>query len=163
VVQVWPSSDTTWILKDHPLWSMLGVQILDNVTGDLIMMAEAFRNYRIYVGTDFRWTFEKTEAPLEGGYLYMRNVPSGVSHVAVVGTKRIIPGESIKQEYILDWVLDYSKALLKEIEGNTLRKSGIIDIKNDGGDLVREGIEKQKELKEQLSRDGRWVAIVKRA
>lgn len=163
VVQVYPATVASNVLNQHPLWTMLGVQLLDNVTSDLIMLSEAFRNYQIYIGTDFRWTFEKSEDPLVGGYLYVKNPSSASTYLCVEGTKRIVPGETIKQEYILDWVLDYSKALLKEIEGNTLRKSGIIDIKNDGNDLVREGIEKQKELKEQLSKDGRWVAIVKRA
>lgn len=163
VVQVYPSSTTTWIWNDHPLWTMLGITVLDNVTGDMILMSEAFRNYRIYVGTDFRYTYQKSEDPLVGGKLYAINVPSGVTHLAVVGTKRIVPGETIKVEYILDWVLAYSKALLKQIEGNTLRKSEIIGIKTDGGDFLREGTEEQKDLKEALAKDGRWVAIVKRA
>jgi len=164
VVQVYPSSTTTWIMRDHPLWSMLGIQILDNVTGDLIMMSEAFRNYRIYVGTDFRWTFQKSEDPdNEGGYLFARNVPVGVSHLAVVGTKRITSTEDIKVEYVLDWMLRYSKALVQQVEGNTLRKSSIIDVKNDGQELVSEGLDTAKELREQLERDGRWVAIIKRA
>lgn len=163
VVQVYPSSTTTWIWNDHPLWTMLGITVLDNVTGDLILMSEAFRNYRIYVGTDFRWVHQKSDDPLAGSKLYAINVPSGVTHLAVVGTKRIIPGETIKVEYILDWVLAYSKALLKQVEGNTLRKSAIIDVKNDGQEYMTEGKEEQKDLKEALARDGRWVAIVKRA
>jgi hypothetical protein len=162
VVRVYPSSTTTWIWNDHPLWTLLGITILDNVTGDLIMMSEAFRNYRIYVGTDFRWVFQKSEDPTVGGDLYAINVPSGVEKLAVVGTKRITANETIKVEYILDWILSFSKALLKQIEGNTLRKSSIIDIKNDGQELVNEGIEEMKDLKERLIHDGRWVALIRR-
>lgn len=163
VVSVFPASSTTGIWNDHPLWTLVGITILDNLTGDLIMMSEAFRNYKIYVGTDFRWTFEKSEDPSAGGYLYAINVPSGSTELAVVGTKRVTATEDIKQEYILDFILSYTKALVKQVEGNTLRKAGIVDIKNDGQELVSEGKEEQKELQEQLGRDGRWVALVKRA
>lgn len=163
VVRVYPATTTTWIWNDHPLWTLVGVTILDNVTGDLIMMSEAFRNYRIYVGTDFRWTYQKSEDPAQGGWLYCINVPSGVQKLAVEGTKRITADETVKVDYILQWVLDYAKALLLYTEGNTLRKAGIIDVKHDGGDLTRESDARVKDLQEQLVRDGRWVAFVRRA
>jgi len=161
-VNVFPNKTTTWIWNDHPLWTLLGITVLDNVTTDLIMMSEAFRNYRIYVGTDFRWVYEKSDDPTVGGYLYCINVPTGVTGLYVLGTKRITKNENIKNEYILNWLLYYWKALVKQTEGNTLRKSGIIDIKNDGQQLVDEGKEEMKELQESLARDSRWVVLAKR-
>ena len=162
VVKVYPTKTTTWIWNDHPLWTLLGITVLDNITSDLILMSEAFRNYRQYVGTNFRCWFERSTDPTEGGYLYAINVPSGVQSLYVVGTKRVESTETIKDDYILDWVLQYSKALLKMIEGNTLRKSSIIGIKNDGQEMVNEGKDEQKMLQESLARDGRWVALAKR-
>lgn len=163
VVTVWPSATTTWIWNDHPMWTMMGVTVLDNVTGDMIMMAEAFRNYRIYVGTDFRWAYVKSEDPAVGGKLFAINVPRGTTKLAVTGTKRITASETIKVDYILDWVLRYAKALVYQVEGNVLRKSSIIDVKNDGQVMVDEGTEERDKLQEQLSRDGRWVALAVRA
>jgi len=162
VVEVYPNKTTTWIWNDHPLWTLVGITVLDSVTTDLIMMSEAFRNYRMYVGTDFRWVFEPSTDPSVGGHLYCVNVPSGVTGLYVVGTKRITKEENIKDEYILDWLLRYYKALVKQVEGNTLRKSGIINIANDGQELYSEGREEMKELQEQLAKDSRWVIMAKR-
>ena len=163
VVQVFPAKASTWIWNDHPLWTLTGVTILDNVTSDLILMSEAFRNYQTYVGSDFRWTFVKSEDPNnDGGYVYCNNLPTRNSAIFVVGTKRITNTEDIKQEYILDWVLSYTKALVQMIEGNTLRKAGIVNIKNDGDDLVREGKADKERLQEQLARDGRWLVLARR-
>jgi hypothetical protein len=159
VIHVLPCSKTTWIWNDNPLWTMMGVTVLDNVTNDLIMMSEAFRNYKIYVGTDMRWQFEKSEDPSQGGYLYIINVPSNVTRLAVVGTKRIVADEDIKVDYILEWLLSYVKALVKQVEGNTLRKAGVVGIKNDGQELVTEGATEAKELQERLKKDGRWTAM----
>lgn len=164
VVKVYPTQTTSWIWNDHPLWTLLGITILDNVTSDLIMMSEAFRNYRIYLGSDFRWTYQKSEDPdNSGGYLYIINMPSGCSSVCVMGTRRIaLTDVDITDEYILDWILNYSKALLRQIEGNTLRKSDIIGVKNDGQEMLNEGKEEQKTLQESLAKDGRWVALIRR-
>ena len=163
VVTVWPSASTTWIWNDHPLWTMMGIQVLDNITGDLVMLSESFRNYRVYVGSDMRWLWTKSEDPTKGGYLSIINVPTAAEKLCVIGTKRITAGESIKVEYIKDWVLNYSKALLKQIEGNTLRKGAICNVPTDGDTLVREGVEEQKDLKVALAENGRWVVFAKRA
>ena len=162
VVQVYPTKTTTYIWNDHPLWTLMGISVLDNVTTDLILMSEAFRNYRQYVGADFRWWYDKSEDPAVGGYLNIVNIPAGSSGVFVTGTKRILAEEDIKQEHILDWILRYSKALVRQIEGNTLRKSGIVDIKNDGDTLVTEGINEMKDLQKELSENGRWFAFAVR-
>ena len=162
VVDVVPTRKTTFIWSDHPLWTLTGITVLDNVTTDLIMMSEAFRNYRIYVGTNFRWMYDRAVEPTVGGYLYATNVPSGVGSLFVMGTKRITQNEDIKSQYILDWILYYAKALVKQVEGNILRKTTIIDTPLDGQALYSEGREEQKELKESLARDSRWICFIKR-
>lgn len=162
VVDVMPSKKTTFIWNDHPLWTLTGITVLDNVTTDLIMMSEAFRNYRIYVGTNFRHWFHKSDDPTVGGYLYCTNVPAGVGSLFVIGTKRITKNENIKSQYILDWVLYYAKALVKQVEGNILRKTAIIDMPLDGQALYSEGREEQLKLQESLSKDARWVIFMKR-
>ena len=161
VVRVVPTKTTTWIWNDHPLWTLTGITVLDSVTTDLIMMSEAFRNYRIYVGTDFRWVYDKSDDPSVGGYLYAINVPQGVQSLLVIGTKRITKNEDVKIEYALEWLLYYIKALVKQIEGNTLRKSGIVGIVNDGQELVTEGKEEMKDLQDRLARDSRWVVCAR--
>jgi len=162
VAQVFPATTTTWIWNDHPLWTVLGLTILDNVTSDMIMMSEAFRNYRIYVGTDFQWTFEPSQDFSAGGYLYAINIPKGVSQLCVVGARRIADNEELKNEYILDWILRYSKELVRSTEGNTLRKSSIIDVKNDGAEMIREAKEEIQSLQKELEVNGRWFILCKR-
>lgn len=162
VVKVIPDRTTTWIYEDLPLWTLLGTAILDNVTSDLILMGEAFRTYKKYLGADFSWIFVKSDDPQVGGWLYIQNLPHGASKVCVIGTKRILPNEDIKHEWVLDWILRYSKALVKMVEGNTLRKADLIDAKNDGQQLYDEGKEEVKDLQQQLVEEGRWVALAKR-
>jgi len=166
VVRVYPATTPDWILQNHPLWTLLGITIIDNLTSDLVMMSEAFRNYRYYIGTDFHFLFERSENPNAvngaGGYLYLTNLPQNTTKVAVVGTKRIVTGEDITNEFVLEWILEYSKAQVKMIEGNTLRKSSAIGINNDGQKLLDEGKDKIEELKKQLSAEGRWVGFVRK-
>jgi len=163
VVKVIPDKATTWIYHDLPLWSLLGITVIDNVTSDLIVIGEAFKTIKKYLGTEFAWTFvENQDNPDQGGYLFLQNMPSKATKICVMGTRRILPDEDIKSQYILDWILGYSKALLKQIEGNTLRKSDIIGVKNDGQQLFDEGKDEQKALQEKLAVDGRWVALARR-
>jgi len=162
VVQVTPTKTTTWIWNDHPLWTLTGITVLDNVTTDLILMSEAFRNYRIYVGTDFRFVFQKSDDPKVGGYLYCINVPRGTQSVLAIGTKRLQENEFPKNEYINDFLLNYSKALVKQIEGNTLRKTAIIDTPIDGQQLYDEGREDMRELQEKVVKDSRWIVFARR-
>jgi hypothetical protein len=157
-----PTNATTYIWNDHPLWTLTGVTILDNVTTDLIMMSEAFRNYRIYVGTNFRWHFEKSDNPAVGGYLYAVNVPQGVQSLYVVGTKRILDTETVTTELILNWLYYYTKALVKQIEGHALRAAGIIDVSTDGQQMVDEGREEMKDLQDTLRKEAWWVMFPKR-
>jgi hypothetical protein len=162
VADVYPSKTTTWIWNDHPLWTLMGITVLDNITGDLILLSEAFRNYRVYVGTDFQWIWEKSDDPTIGGYLYCINVPVATQKLYVAGTKRITENEDVKIEPVLDWIYRYSKALLKQVEGNTLRKSSIIGIANDGQQLVDEGKEEMGGLQERLAEDSRWIVFARK-
>jgi len=162
VVDVIPTKATGYIWSSHPLWTLVGITVLDNVTTDLIMMSEAFRSYRIYVGTNFRFAYKRADDPTEGGYLYCVNVPNNTSSLLAIGTKRITANENIKSQYIIDWILYYAKALVKQIEGNVLRKTMIIDTPLDGQSLVDEGREEVKDLQESLQRDSRWIIFVKR-
>jgi len=140
----------------------MGITVLDNVTGDLIMMSEAFRNYRVYVGTDFQWVYDKSDDPTVGGYLYCVNVPSGTQNLFVMGTKRILEDEDVKIEQVIDWLYRYSKAQLKQIEGNTLRKAGIVGVANDGQQLVDEGKQEMEALQQELYRNSRWVLLARK-
>jgi len=163
VAKVYPASlRASDPFQGHPLWSLLGITILDNVTSDIILLTEAFKNYQGYIGEDFQWGYVKSDDPEEGGHLYLSNIPAGAERLAIVGTRRIFNDEDIKSEYILDWLLRYSKALVKMVEGNTLRKADIISVKSDGQNYYDEGKEEVKELQEQLARDGRWVALARR-
>jgi hypothetical protein len=243
VVKVYPSTTPDWILGNYPLWSLLGITIIDNLTSDLIMLSEAFRNYRYYMGTDFHFTFQKSNNPGVGGYLYTTNLPTGTTGICVVGTKRIVNGpvalnidtsatagileltpitagtlilsngtqtytddgngvlvssesgyagtidydtgewtvdawlnnnaqctgtanytcvEEIKSDFILEWLLAYSKCLVKMCEGNALRKMSAVAVQNDGQQLYDEGKEEKKELEEKLNIESRWLCFAKK-
>jgi len=262
VVQVYPATTPDWILQNYPLWSLLGITVIDNLTSDLIMLSEAFRNYRYYMGTDFKFHYEKSDNPTVGGVLYLSNLPGPTCTVCCVGTKRIVTdevsvalvvdkegspsyygnlgdypmsdgsypvsagtfpfipvtpyslsmtdgtvtftdngagvltcsnsayngvvnyttgvwgtnylfanvksvatyefNEDIKSDYILSWLLYYVKALVKQCEGNILRKVDAIDIKNDGAALYSEGNEEKKDLEKKLCIEGRWLSFIRR-
>lgn len=163
VVDVLPTNRAATIFGSYPLWTLTGIAVLDNVTTDLITMTEAFRTYQKYIGTDFRYRFiMNRDNPTEGGYLYAVNVPNGSQALYVIGTKRITKNEDIKSEYILDWILKYAKALVKQTEGNALRKTAIVDTPLDGQALYDEGAKEQKDLEATLASDSRWVIFMKR-
>lgn len=164
VVRVYPAAAPDWILQSHPVWTLLGITLIDNLTSDLVAMSEAFKNYRYYIGTDFHFTFERNEDPAVGGYLYLENLPYNTTRIAVVGTSRIIfdDNDAITNEYQLNWLLAYVKALVLQVEGNTLRKSDAINIKNDGQALLDQGREEMKTLQDKLTIEGRWVGFVRK-
>jgi len=87
VTQVLPATDTEFVFRSHPLWTLLGFTIIDNVTEDLILLGETYRNYRYYIGEDFKWQFEPSGNPLLGGQLFLHMLPTGVGRIAVIGTK----------------------------------------------------------------------------
>lgn len=162
VTNVYPSVSPQLLWQDNSLWKLFGLTILDNVTSDLIMMTQAFQNYQIYVGTDFRWTYEMNPDPTKPGTLFFTGNPYTNSMMCVVGSKRIMPNEDVKSEHILNWLLYYSKALLKMCEGNMLRKADIINVRNDGQTLMEEGKTEKEELEKRLSEEGRWLIMAKR-
>ena len=125
-------------------------------------MSAAYRNYKIYIGKDFRWTHIKSSNPEVESELYVQSVPSRADRLAVVGTKRIRSTEDITGEYINNWILLYTKSLIKKIEGNTLRKSSIVGITNDGQELYNEGKTEAIELQDNLHKDGRWFTFARR-
>lgn len=239
VVRVYPARTPDWILQNYPVWSLLGITIIDNLTSDLVMLSEAYRNYRYYMGTDFHFMWQKSDNPMIGGKVYMSNLPYMTTDCAIVGTKRIMDGtaqdnfsgtsgtltffpltensvtftngmhiytddgagalvsnvngysgtinyvtgawtvtgwvvatttgtvtydyeEDITSEHILQWLTYYVKALVKMVEGNTLRKTGVIGITNDGDTLYKEGSEERKDLEVKLGVEGRWLTFVRK-
>jgi len=163
VVEAYPNTQYAPVLVDFSNTLLLGMTVLDNVATDMILMSEAFKNYKSYISGQFNFRFEMSQDPTVGGYLYVYNVPQGVTQLFCVGTKRILADEDITSEYILNFLLYYSKALLKLAEGNLLRKSDIIGIKNDGDRLYNEGEKEVEKLEDQLSKDSRWLSFAKRA
>lgn len=164
IAVVYPNKVANWIWNEYPTWSLAGIAVLDNIRTDLILATEAFKTFNIYVGANFRYYFEENhDDPSKGGYLYCRNVPTGTTAMYVVGTKRILPKDDIKSEHINNWILYYAKALVKQIEGNTLRKANLVLPGGlDGASLVAEGKEEMRKLQEQIGKEARWVAFCKR-
>jgi hypothetical protein len=162
VAQVYPSAQVGTVMQNHPMWTLLGIQILDNVTSDLINVSTAFSNYKTYIGNDFRWTFVDAGNPTLPSYLMVTNSPVGADKLCVVGTKRLFTNDDVVHEHILEWLLQYVKALVKMSEGRLLRVTSLIDVKNDGAELVREGLEEKKALEERLGKESMWVLFGKR-
>jgi len=166
VAQVFPmQSAPTLNVQDFPLWTLLGIQVLDGLTTDLIMLSETYKNFMVYMGKDFHWTWVPSEAPSTvngGGSLFVENLPSGSAKLCVVGSRRLYDTDDITEGYPLDWILRYSKALLRISEGSLLRKAGIIGVANDGDTLVKEGREDLDLLQKELKASGRWLAFVHR-
>lgn len=162
VINAYPSENPGSFLNQHPIFTLTGIAAIGRRTTDIIQLATAFQHFQIYISTDFRWSFIKNDDPTLGGDLFMQHVPGGVTSLLVMGTKRIIENEDIKSEYILDWLLHYVKALVKKAEGNLLRKSDIMGIKNDGQELFNEGEKEEEELRERLFEESMWVSLARR-
>ena len=162
VINAYPSENPGSFLNQHPIFTLTGIAAIGRRTTDIIQLATAFQHFQIYISTDFRWSFVKNDDPTLGGDLFMQHVPGGVTSLLVMGTKRIIENEDIKSEYILDWLLHYVKALVKKAEGNLLRKSDIMGIKNDGQELFNEGEKEEEELRERLFAESMWVSLARR-
>src|ERR1051326_5340243 len=112
VVQVYPSVMQEELFINHPMWALLGFITLDQFTNDLIMLSQAFEGYRVYLGQDFRWRYERsTDQDNTAGKLYVQQVPRGAAKLAVVGLKWLLPDEDITDPFITDWVLSYTLAL----------------------------------------------------
>ena len=164
IASAFPNRNANWIWNEYPTYSLAGIAVLDNIRTDMIMASEAFRTFNIYVGANFRWNFvENHDDPTTGGYLYCKNVPTGTTALFVVGTKRIQAGDDLDSQHINDWLLYYTKALVKQAEGHALRAAAIV-LPNgiDGQQLYGEGREEMKELQEKLAKESRWVTFVRR-
>jgi hypothetical protein len=156
---VLPNANPEWIYTNHPFWTLLGVTILDNVTTDLIEMASAYSHYKNYIGNDFKYKFVPSQDPAVPPYVLFYNFPPKATKACIMGSKRIMPNEDLKQEHILDWILRYSKALLKQAEGNLLRKAKLINADVDGQQIYDEGEKEKKELEDTLGIEGRWILL----
>lgn len=164
VVQVYPASDPTggFTFRDTPMWSLLGLTILDSVTSNLISLSHYYQNFKVYTGGDFRWNYVPVDDPTLGGKLYVQGFPSGASKMAVLGSKRILATEDIKNEHVIDWLTKYTLAHVKQLEGNLYRKGGFVGMNTDGDKLVEEGKADQEKLEKKLEEEGRWVIVGKR-
>jgi len=170
VVAVYPSAKPVNIVGNYPIWSLLGIAVLGGMSSDLIMLSQSYNDWYVYLGKDFQWTFQRSDtADLEEddplyvpNYLYVNNIPSLAQQLCVVGTKRLINDWDEPSFYIIDWVQRYAKSLLMQTEGNLLRKSDIIGVKNDGQQMINEGREMMKELQVELAENGRWVVCARR-
>ena len=162
VVTVYPTASPQYVLTGLPTWSLLNIYAMPSQWTDLVMLSETYKMMKQYLGATFTWKFEMSTAIDEGGYLYYQNLPSGNGSLLVVGTQRITQLETIDDQYIQDWVLEYSKALLLCSEGNIHRKAQIAGMQTDGQQMVTEGMALKDKLQEQLILGGRWVALAKR-
>jgi hypothetical protein len=162
VAQVKPSVNTMLMPQDSPIRSLLGISVVDYMTPDLIQLYAAYQMYSTFMSTTLKWTVEDSLDPSVGPTLYLSNVPQGATALCVIGTRRFDSTDNITEEHTLDWILKYSKALVKQTEGNALRKTGLIDVKNDGQALVDEGKQEQKELEDALALEGRWLTFAER-
>lgn len=162
VVLVYPSAISIEIALAEPTWTLLGIQVMNYLSADLITINEGYKGYQAYLGSDFQFHFEPSQDPTVGGKLYIQNVPTLASNVAVIGSWRVLPGDDITSEYILDHLLRGSKYYLLMSEGNVLRKSRLINLKEDGSEMVQENEARWKEWKEEIFKDARWFALAQR-
>ena len=147
------------LFSNHPMWVLLGFITLDRYTNDLMLLSNTFEGYRIYLGNDFRWKWIRANDSTKGGWLYLQQVPRGAQRVAAVGTKRILAGEDITDEFIYNWIREHARSRMKIFEGNVLRKATIIGIANDGESMVTEGKAECEKLEESLRKEARWMML----
>jgi len=131
VVKCYPSAMQEELFSNHPMWVLLGFITLDRYTLDLMLLSHSFEGYKIYLGNDFRWKWQRSDDSSQGGWLYLQQVPRDAAAVAVIGTKRILADEDIKDEFIYMWVRNYARSLTKGLEGNILRHAQIIGIQTE--------------------------------
>lgn len=166
VAQVYPDvRSSTLNMQDFPLYTLLGIQVIDGLTSDLILLSETYKTYMTYMAKDFDWTFLPVDDANDtngGGSLFVQNVPNGCSRLCVIGSQRVFPDDDITNQYILDWLINYSRALVMVTEGGTLRKGDIIGVKNDGSDIISDAKEEIKSLRDDLKANGRWLGFLRR-
>jgi len=159
VVHCYPSTMQEELFSNHPMWILLGFITLDKYTQDLMLLSHTFEGYRIYLGNDFRWKWIRSDDSTKGGWLFVQQTPRGSSKFAIVGTKRVIDGEDITDEFIFGWIREHARATTKVFEGNVLRHAQIIGIANSGQVMVDEGTEEKKILEDKLRQEARWMMM----
>ena len=162
VTEVLPSAQQLAIALADPTWTLLGVQVMNYMSADLIAINEGYKNYLAYLGNDFRWIFEPSQDPSVGGTLFLQSLPAPAIACAVVGTFRILPNTNITSEHILDAILRGSMSYCKMKEGNILRKADSINVKNDGQAMLTENTEVWNEWKKELQNNARWAGLAQR-
>lgn len=164
VTRVYPADAPDHIWRNNPTWLLTGIYMLESHTQDLIAMTQSFKDYKVYMGLQLAFYFNRNPDPEQPHKLIINNMPAGNSAICVEGVKRIKVEEDalIVDEHIQDWILYYAKALVKMVEGNILRKSSSSGIVNDGQELLSEGKEERAELQQRLAAEGRWMAFIQR-
>jgi len=162
VTECLPSSQSLELALADPTWTLLGIQVMNYLSADLIAINEGYKNYLAYLGNDFRWTYEPSQDPSVGGTLFVQQLPAPATRLFVVGTMRINPADTITSEHILDWVLRASIAYCKMKEGNILRKAMSINVRTDGQELLNENQEVWEACKKELALNARWVALAQK-
>ena len=157
VVQCYPSALEEYLFQNHPMWVMLGFITLDRYTQDLMLLSHAFDGYKIYLGNDFRWKWSRSNDSTRGGWLFLQQVPAEAAKVGVVGTKRVLPTEDIADEFVYGWIREYARSGVKMFEGAVKRQATMIDIANDGNEMIAEGKEERTVLEEKLRQESLWV------
>lgn len=159
VDSIHPNVQQVQLLQDFPNTLLLGMTVLDNLTTDTIMLSEGYKNYRTYMGGQLAWQELRSEDPTVANRIVINNLNRACTDVFVVGAKRILPNEDIKQLVIYEWVRRYARAKLKQREGEVLRKAKSIGIDNDGDSMVTEGLAEQEKLAVELAEQGRWLLL----
>ena len=96
-VECMPNVAQVQLLQDFPNTLLLGMTVLDNLTTDTILLSEGYKNYRTYMGGQFAWQEIRSEDPTVPNRVVINNLNSACTDIFVVGAKRILPLEDIKQ------------------------------------------------------------------
>lgn len=159
VESIHPNVQQVQMLQDFPNTLLLGMTVLDNLTTDTILLSEGYKNYRTYMGGQLAFQEIRSEDPTVANRIVVNNLNRACTDVFVVGAKRILPGEDIKQLCIYEWVRRYARAKVKQREGEVLRKAKTIGVDNDGDSMVTEGLAEQEKLAVELGEQGRWLLL----
>ena len=162
VSEVIPNALESVVLDQFPFWSFFGNVNSGTFVQDYTELFEGYKSYKKYYSSEMAWTWVRsTDSEDVGGKLYVTRYPAGATKLACMCLKRITLNEDVKDEHILDWLLNYTLALIKIIEGNVLRKGQLIGIKDDGNNLLSEGAKEKEQLEETLRKEGRWFIMAK--
>jgi hypothetical protein len=134
------------IFRDR-VWAIPALDVSDIAIEDVFL-----QDLRYVSSTMFEWLFNE-----DTKLLWLSPKPSRDYGLFVIYTKDANVEEATRQ---YDWVIDYALAHTKMVLGHVRRKHGNkipgkeLDIELDGGDLINEGKEEMRELKEKLENMG---------